>query len=60
MRERIQQKPDLTLRELKAELHTELSVPTLCVALKRPDVAQRRQELQREQPFLNPDRLVCR
>ena len=35
MRELIQQKPDLTLRELKAELHTELSVPTLCAALKR-------------------------
>ena len=35
MRELIQQKLDLTLRELKAELHTELSVPTLCAALKR-------------------------
>jgi hypothetical protein len=74
MRELIQQKPDLTLRELKAELHTELSVPTLCAALKRLRLtvkkkflsprsgsgrtSQRREELQREQPLLNPDRLV--
>lgn len=35
MREIISQKPDLTLRELKAELQTGLSVPTLCVALQR-------------------------
>ena len=74
MRELIQQKPDLTLRELKAELHTELSVPTLCAALKRLGLtvkkkslsprsgsgrtSQRREELQREQPLVNPDRLV--
>ena len=35
MQEIIQRKPDLTLRELKAELQTELSVQTLCTALKR-------------------------
>ena len=35
MQEIIRQKPDLTLRELKAELQTELSVQTLCTALKR-------------------------
>ena len=35
MREVIRHKPDLTLRELKAELGTELSVQTLCTALKR-------------------------
>jgi transposase len=35
MREVIRNKPDLTLRELKAELQTELSVATLCVALHR-------------------------
>ena len=35
MRELIRHKPDLTLRELKAVLGTELSVPTLCTALKR-------------------------
>ena len=28
-------KPDITLRELKAELQTELSLATLCVALQR-------------------------
>lgn len=33
--ELIRQQPDLTLRELKAELHTDLSVQTLCVALQR-------------------------
>jgi len=59
---------------LKAELQTELSVQALCTALKRlrlhvekvliaaargrPDVAARREELRREQPLLNPDRLV--
>jgi len=35
MRELIRRTPDLTLRELKAELQTELSVQTLCTALKR-------------------------
>ena len=35
MRETIRRKPDLTLRELKAELQTELSVQTLCTALQR-------------------------
>jgi transposase len=35
MRELIRHKPDLTLRELKAELGTELSVQTLCTALQR-------------------------
>ena len=35
MQEIIRRKPDLTLRELKAELQTELSVQTLCTALKR-------------------------
>ena len=35
MREAIRHRPDLTLRELKAELQTELSVQTLCTALKR-------------------------
>jgi transposase len=35
MREVIRHKPDLTLRELKAELGTELSVQTLCTALQR-------------------------
>ena len=46
MREVIRHEPDLTLRQLKAALQTELSVQTLCTALKR------------EQPLLNPDRLV--
>ena len=35
MLEAIRRQPDLTLRELKAELGTELSVQTLCTALKR-------------------------
>lgn len=35
MREIIQRKPELTLRELKAELQTDLSVATLCVAFKK-------------------------
>ena len=35
IRELIRQQPDLTLRELKAELGTELSVQTLCTALQR-------------------------
>ena len=35
MRELIRQEPDLTLRELKAELGTDLSVQTLCTALQR-------------------------
>ena len=35
MLELIRQKPDLTLRELKAELGTDLSVQTLCTALQR-------------------------
>ena len=35
MRELIRHKPDLTLRELKAELKTDLSVQTLCTALQR-------------------------
>ena len=35
MREMIQRKPDLTLRELKSELQTDLSVQTLCTALQR-------------------------
>lgn len=35
MREVIRDKPDLTLRELKTELQTELSVATLCTALQR-------------------------
>ena len=35
MREAIRRQPDLTLRELKAELGTELSVQTLCTALQR-------------------------
>ena len=35
MQEIIRRKPDLTLRELKAELQTDLSVQTLCTALKR-------------------------
>jgi transposase len=35
MRETIRHRPDLTLRELKAELQTELSVQTLCTALQR-------------------------
>ena len=35
MCEVIRHAPDLTLRELKAELQTELSVQTLCKALKR-------------------------
>ena len=35
IRELIRHKPDLTLRELKTELRTELSVQTLCTALQR-------------------------
>ena len=35
IRELIRHQPDLTLRELKAELKTDLSVQTLCVALQR-------------------------
>lgn len=35
MRELVRHKPDLTLRELKAELQTDLSVQTLCTALQR-------------------------
>jgi len=35
MLELIRHKPDLTLRELKAELKTDLSVQTLCTALQR-------------------------
>ena len=35
IREVIKQTPDLTLRELKAELKTDLSVSTLCVALQK-------------------------
>ena len=35
MLEAIGRQPDLTLRELKAELGTELSVQTLCTALQR-------------------------
>jgi transposase len=35
MREVIREKPDLTLRELKAELQTDLSVQTLCTALHK-------------------------
>ena len=31
----IKRKPDLTLEELKRELGTDLSVPTLCIALQR-------------------------
>lgn len=31
----VAQKPDITLRELKAELQTDLSLATLCVALQR-------------------------
>lgn len=34
IREIIQKTPDLTLRELKAELQTDLSVQTLCTALQ--------------------------
>ena len=33
MRELIQQKPDLTLADIKAELQTDLSVQTLCTDL---------------------------
>ena len=35
IQELIRHQPDLTLRELKAELKTDLSVQTLCVALQR-------------------------
>ncbi len=35
IRELIRQRPDLTLRELKAELQTDLSVQTLCTALQK-------------------------
>lgn len=35
MKQLIQLKPDLTLEELKRELQTDLSVPTLCTALQR-------------------------
>lgn len=35
IREVIEQTPDLTIRELKAELKTDLSVSTLCVALQK-------------------------
>jgi transposase len=35
IRELIHDRPDLTLRELKAELKTDLSVHALCVALQR-------------------------
>jgi transposase len=35
MRELIQEKPDLTLAEIKAELQTDLSVQTLCTALQQ-------------------------
>lgn len=35
MRDVIREKPDLTLRELKAELQTDLSVQTLCTALHK-------------------------
>lgn len=35
MRDLIQQKPDLTLVEIKAELQTDLSVQTLCTALQQ-------------------------
>ena len=66
MRELIQRKPDLTLRDLKSELQTDLSVQTLCTALQRLRLtvkkvliaAERREELKREQPLWNPDRLV--
>ena len=35
IRELIRQRPDLTLRELKAELQTDLSVQTPCTALQK-------------------------
>lgn len=35
IRQVVAQKPDITLRELKAELQTDLSLATLCVALQR-------------------------
>ena len=35
MRKLIQEKPDLTLAEIKAELQTDLSVQTLCTALQQ-------------------------
>lgn len=35
IRELIRQNPDLTLGELKKELQTDLSVQTLCVALRQ-------------------------
>jgi len=35
IRELIRHQPDMTLRELKAELKTDLSVQALCVALQR-------------------------
>ncbi len=35
IRELIRHQPDLTLRELKAELKSDLSVQTMCVALQR-------------------------
>ena len=74
IRELIEQTPDMTLRELKAALNTDLSVTTLCVALRvlrltfkkvliasertRPNVAARRDAMRAEQPTLDPDRLV--
>ena len=45
MREIIQRKPDLTLRELKSELQTDLSVQTLCSALQRLRITVKKKSL---------------
>jgi transposase len=45
MREIIQRKPDLTLRELKSELQTDLSVQTLCTALQRLRITVKKKSL---------------
>ena len=45
MLELIRHKPDLTLRELKAELKTDLSVQTLCTALQRLRMTNKKKSL---------------
>jgi hypothetical protein len=74
MLELICHKPDLTRRELEAELKTHLSVQTLCRVLQRllvavkkvhiaaershSDVAEQRETLNLEQPYLHPEHFV--
>ncbi len=42
IRRTVREKPDLTLRELKEELGTELSVSTLCKALQKMKLTQKK------------------